>query len=204
MSDFLRFLEHQWYFAIPLFLLTFVGTGLVIWRLLLNVNCNGFLVRALPTVRTLLAREGVGRALAYCQIWPDYQPGCVFAAVLANHRLGFAAIHRAVDDVIRLEMRPALNLLLPWILGVAKLLAALALLVTTVSVVADLPDSAGTDPVGAVDVLAPRYFGAVVSVSLALALVVAHAAFEAWIAVFEAKMKAAAWDLVGLLSEDRP
>ena len=38
MNAFLTFVTHDWYFAIPMFLMSLVGLTLVIWRLLLNYN----------------------------------------------------------------------------------------------------------------------------------------------------------------------
>jgi hypothetical protein len=38
MSAFLNFVIDDWYFAVPLFLMSLTGIGLVIWRLLLKWN----------------------------------------------------------------------------------------------------------------------------------------------------------------------
>ncbi len=207
MSDFLRFLEHDWYFAIPLFLLAFTGTGLVIWRLLLNINADTRMSEFLPRFRQILQDEGVTGAMAYCQRRYDIIPRRLFTAGLANHRMGLATMRRAMNDVMRREVLPELRFLLPTILAIAKVATTLGLFVTVISMIGTftaIQQSRGgdaTDPAGAIGL---ALFGVAMGLVGAIPLVFAHVLFQAWIVQFEAKMKAAAWDLVGLLSADRP
>src|SRR5262245_53382857 len=87
-SPFLRFVMEDWYFAIPLFLMSAVGITLVIWRLLLNFNYNTKLSEFLPKFQEKLDKEGVEGALRYCKTRKDFIPNKLFVAGLDTHKQG--------------------------------------------------------------------------------------------------------------------
>ena len=50
MSAFLNFVTGEWYFAVPMFLMSFVAIALIVWRILLKKPPSriGLLVLCLP------------------------------------------------------------------------------------------------------------------------------------------------------------
>ncbi len=58
------FITHDWYFFIPLFLMSLTGLTLIIWRLLLNINGNTTMSAFLPEFQEKLERDGVEGACA--------------------------------------------------------------------------------------------------------------------------------------------
>ena len=48
MNAFFTFCTHDWYFAVPMALMSIIGLSLVIWRLLLNYNGSVSMSEFLP------------------------------------------------------------------------------------------------------------------------------------------------------------
>src|SRR5581483_6532703 len=67
MQAFKHFITHDWWIAIPMFLMSFTGVMLVIWRLLLNINGSTNMATFLPAFQQKLDKEGVDGAIAYCR-----------------------------------------------------------------------------------------------------------------------------------------
>ena len=67
MSAFLKFLFEDWYFAIPMFLMSAVAITLVIWRILLNHNARTNLNVFLPAFQARLEKDGIEGALRFCK-----------------------------------------------------------------------------------------------------------------------------------------
>ena len=135
MQEFWRFVTHDWYFAIPMFCMSLVAVGLVIWRILLNVNVNTNLNQFLPAFQEKLAREGVAGAINYCKEQKGLIPRRLFVAGLETSRQGLAASRRAMAHVLELEIVPQLNFLLPTILAIAKIATMVGLLGTVISMI---------------------------------------------------------------------
>jgi biopolymer transport protein ExbB len=201
MSAFLNFVTHDWYFALPLFLMSFAGIGLVIWRLLLNINGNTVMNEFLPVFQDKLEKEGINKALAYCRGRTDIIPHRLFVAGMETHKQGLAAVRRAMANVIELEILPDLNFLLPSILAIAKVATMVGLFVTVLSMIGTftaIQDSKGgvTDSAGSIGL---ALFGTAMGLVCAIPLVFAHVLFKAWLAQFEVRMKSSAQKLLVLL-----
>ena len=67
MNAFFTFVTHDWYFALPMGLMSVIGLSLVIWRLLLNYNGSVSMSEFLPAFQQRLEKEGVDGALRYCK-----------------------------------------------------------------------------------------------------------------------------------------
>jgi biopolymer transport protein ExbB len=202
MSAFLNFISHDWYFAVPLFLMSFAGIGLVIWRLLLNVNGNTAMSEFLPIFQDKLEKEGLNKALAYCRGRTDIIPHRLFVAGLETHKQGLAAVRRSMANVIELEILPDLNFLLPSILAIAKVATMVGLFVTVISMIGTftaITQTHGGDVTGSAANIGLALFGTAMGLVCAIPLVFTHVLFKAWVAQFEVKMKSAAQKLILLL-----
>ena len=60
MSAFLNFVTNEWYFAVPMFLMSFVSIALIVWRILLNIDAKTDLNQFLPRFQQTLEAEGPG------------------------------------------------------------------------------------------------------------------------------------------------
>ena len=54
MSPFLKFLTEDWYFAIPMILMSLTALTLVFWRVFLNVNAKSDIGEFLPVFQRKL------------------------------------------------------------------------------------------------------------------------------------------------------
>ena len=135
MSEFGKFITHDWWIAIPMFIMSFGGIGLLIWRLLLNLNGNTNLNSFLPKFQDRLEKEGVPGALRLCKARPDVIPRRLFVAGLETAKQGLAAQRRAMANIIELEIMPDLNFLLPTILAIAKVATMVGLFGTVISMI---------------------------------------------------------------------
>jgi biopolymer transport protein ExbB len=207
MRVFLHFVTHDWYFAIPMFAMSLVGIGLVIWRLLLNRNANTNLNEFLPAFQERLSREGVPGAIAFCRKEPGVIPNKLYVAGLETARQGTAAMRRAMANVIELEILPDLNAFLPMILAIAKIATMVGLLGTVISMIgtfsaiqeiAQSKQGNVSDQSGAIGL---ALFATALGLMTAIPLVFAHVLFKAWIASFDVKMKNAAQKLLTLMQQ---
>jgi biopolymer transport protein ExbB len=206
MSAFLRFCTHDWYFAIPLFLMSFTGIALVIWRVLLNLNGNTNLSEFLPGFQQRLEKGGVEEALRYCRGRQDIIPRRLFVAGLENSKQGAAAVRRAMANAIELEILPDLNFLLPTILAIAKVATMVGLLGTVISMIGTFNEiqkakSGVSEQAGAIGL---ALFATALGLVTAIPLVFTHVLFKAWVAQFEVRMKSSAQKLVLLLQAVKP
>src|SRR5215471_2896801 len=135
MSAFYQFVTGEWYFAIPMFLMSATGITLVIWRILLNNNAKTDMSSFLPAFQQKLDRDGIEGALKFCRSRQDLIPRRLFAAGLETSKQGTAAMRRAMANAIELEILPDLNFLLPLILAIAKIATMVGLFGTVVSMI---------------------------------------------------------------------
>src|SRR5713101_6410422 len=98
MSSFFRFVVHDWYFAIPMFLMSFAGIALVLWRWLLNMNADTNMSEFLPGFQQRLEKGGPEEALRYCRGRTDIIPKRLYTAGLENAKQGMAAVRRAMAN----------------------------------------------------------------------------------------------------------
>src|SRR5437870_2141479 len=135
MAAFWQFVKGDWYFAIPMFVMSLAAITLVIWRLLLNLNARTDMNIFLPRFQERLEKESVAGALKFCRAQPGIIPRRLYVAGLETSKQGLAAMRRAMANVIELEILPDLNFLLAPILAIAKIATMVGLLGTVISMI---------------------------------------------------------------------
>jgi biopolymer transport protein ExbB len=206
MSAFWQFVKGDWYFAIPMGIMSITALTLVIWRLLLNLNARTNMNEFLPLFQEKLEREGVDGALRMCRGRTDVIPRRLFAAGLETSKQGLAAMRRAMANVIELEILPDLNFLLPTILAIAKIATMVGLLGTVISMIGTfqkIQESKG-DATAHSQAIGLALFATALGLVTAIPLVFTHVLFKAWVARFEVKMKGAAQKLLVLVQSAKP
>jgi biopolymer transport protein ExbB len=206
MSAFWQFVKGDWYFAIPMGLMSISALTLVIWRLLLNLNATTNMNEFLPLFQDKLDKEGIDGAMRLCRTRSDVIPRRLFTAGLETSKQGLAAMRRAMANVIELEILPDLNFLLPTILAIAKIATMVGLLGTVISMIGTfqkIQESSGNakESSGAIGL---ALFATALGLVTAIPLVFAHVLFKAWVAKFEVKMKGAAQKLLVLVQSAKP
>ena len=208
MREFWKFVQHDWYFAIPMFCMSLIAITMVVWRILLNRGANSNLSQLLPELQDRLAKEGIEGAISYCKSQPGMIPRRLFVGGLEVSKQGLAAMRRAMANVIELEILPDLNFLLPPILAIAKIATMVGLLGTVISMIGtfsqiqELSEKKGniTSQSGAIGL---ALFATALGLVTAIPLVFAHVMFKAWIANFEVKLKSAGQKLLLLVQAGR-
>ena len=209
MSAFTQFVLGEWYFAVPMFLMSGAAITLVIWRILLNVNARTNMDQFLPAFQQRLEKEGVDGAVRFCRAQTGIIPRKLFVAGLETARQGQAAMRRAMANVIELEILPDLNFLLAPILAIAKIATMVGLLGTVISMINTFNEiqqaaqSGGsvTTQAGAIGL---ALFATALGLVTAIPLVFSHVLFKDWIARYELKMQSAAQKLIVLVQSAKP
>jgi biopolymer transport protein ExbB len=207
MSAFLKFLTGEWYFAIPMLLMSLVSVTLVIWRILLNrtaakTQMNVFL----PAFQKKLENDGLEAALKFCKQQEGVIPKRLYVAGLETSRQGLSAMRRSMANVIELEILPDLNFLLAPILAIAKIATMVGLLGTVISMINTfnaIQESQGGNVTSHSGAIGLALFATALGLVTAIPLVFAHVLFKDWIARFEIQMKAAAQRLLILMQNYR-
>jgi biopolymer transport protein ExbB len=206
MSAFWQFVKGDWYFAIPMGIMSITALTLVIWRLLLNLNARTNMNEFLPLFQEKLEREGIDGAMRLCRTRTDVIPRKLFLAGLENSKQGLAAMRRAMANAIELEIIPDLNFLLPTILAIAKIATMVGLFGTVISMIGTfqkIQESKG-DATAHSQAIGLALFATALGLITAIPLVFTHVLFKAWVARFEIKMKSAAQKLLVLVQSARP
>lgn len=208
MAAFWKFVTEDWYFAGPMFMVLFIATVLVVWRILLNMNARTNMNEFLPNFQDKLEKEGVEGALRYCRSQTGIIPRRLYVAGLDTSKQGLAAMRRSMANVIELEILPDLNFLLAPILAIAKIATMLGLLLTVFSMIntfnkiSQAEGAKGvTSQAGAIGL---ALFGTAMGLVIAIPLVFAHVLFKDWVHRFELKMKGAAQKLLVLVQAAKP
>jgi biopolymer transport protein ExbB len=204
MQEFLHFVTHDWYFAIPMLGMILVAMTLVFWRIFLNLNARTNLNDFLPAFQETLAKEGIDGAVTYCKAQTGMIPRKLFVAGLETSKQGLAAVRRAMANVVELEILPDLKFLLPTILAIAKIATMVGLLGTVISMIGTFTEieelrRKGGDITSQSGAIGLALFATALGLVTAIPLVFAHVLFKAWIEQFEAKMKSAAQKLLVIL-----
>jgi biopolymer transport protein ExbB len=202
MSAFMQFVKSEWYFAIPMFLMSGTAITLVIWRILLNINAKTNLNEFLPLFQQKLDKEGVKGAISLCRARQDMIPRRLFTAGLETSQQGLAAMRRSMANVIELEILPDLNFLLPTILAIAKIATMVGLLGTVISMINTfnaIQTSQGGGVASHSGAIGLALFATALGLVTAIPLVFAHVLFKAWIVQFEVRMKSAAQKLLVMM-----
>ena len=198
------FFLGEWYFSIPMTIMTITAFALVFWRWLLNANSNTNLETLLPDVQENLRRKGTKAALALCKEEKGLIPNTLFVAGLEASEQGVAAMRRSMAGAVELEILPRLNYLLAPILAIAKVSTMVGLLGTVVSMIntftkiAD-PKAGAEGITGQAGSIGLALFATALGLLTAIPLVFAHVLFKAWISKFEIKMKRASQALITLV-----
>ncbi len=199
-----KFYTNEWFFAIPMTLMTFIAFALVIWRWLLNSNSNSNLDLLLTDVQVNLKQKGPKAALNFCREEKGLIPSLLYVAGLEAAEQGVAAMRRSMASAVELEILPRLNFLLAPILAIAKISTMVGLLGTVISMIntfnnisKDAGNPAGvTSQAGSIGL---ALFATALGLLTAIPLVFFHVLFKAWIVKFETKMKIASQKLVTLV-----
>jgi biopolymer transport protein ExbB len=212
MSSFLTFLREEWYFAIPMLLMSLVAVTLTVWRILLNVNAGTDMGKFLPELQARLEKGGPDSAVKFCRGQPHgVMIPRLYAAGLENYKQGAAAMRRAMANTIELEILPDLNFLLAWILAIAKIATMVGLLGTVISMIKTFTlikeatqTGAGGGAAAYAGAIGLALFATALGLVTAIPLVFAHVLFKDWIHRFELRMKQAAQKLIVLVQNLRP
>lgn len=200
-----KFVTDDWYFAIPMFLMSLGALTLVIWRILLNMSAKTNINEFLPAFQQRLEKEGIDGALKFCRSRTDVIPRKLYAAGLETSKQGLAAMRRSMANVIELEILPDLNFLLAWILAIAKIATMIGLLGTVISMIKTFSKiqegGSATSHSGAIGL---ALFATALGLFTAIPLVFAHVLFKDWISKFEVRMKSAAQKLLILVQAVKP
>ncbi len=207
MSAFMHFVTNDWYFAIPMFLMSLTAITLVIWRILLNLDAKTNLNQFLPSFQKVLAADGPDAALAFARRQKGVIAKKLFPAGLETRPQGVSAMRRAMASVIELEIVPDLNFLLAPILAIAKIATMVGLLGTVISMINTF--SAISQETNATGVashsreIGLALFATALGLVTAIPLVFSHVLFKDWIARYELKMQSAAQNLLVVLQNHR-
>jgi biopolymer transport protein ExbB len=204
MAAFWKFVTGEWYFAIPMFIMSLTGITLVIWRILLNHNARTPMSAFLPVFQKKLESEGIDGALAFCRKQTGIIPRRLYVAGLETSRQGLSAMRRAMANVIELEILPDLNVLLPMILAIAKIATMVGLLGTVISMIQTFNEiGKGEGAAGQAGAIGLALFATALGLVTAIPLVFAHVLFKAWVVKFEIQMKSAAQRLLLLVQANK-
>jgi biopolymer transport protein ExbB len=210
MNAFKHFVIDEWYFAIPMFMMSLTAIALVVWRWMLNVNAKTNMDEFLPDFQDVLTKEGVIPATEMCKDESGMIPRKLFAAGLEASKQGISAMKRSMAHVLELEILPELNFLLAVILAIAKIATMVGLLGTVISMINTfnaISSAKGGNPTevtaqaGAIGL---ALFATALGLMTAIPLVFMHVLFKDWISRFETKMKSSAQRLIILFQNIKP
>ena len=201
------FFIGEWYFALPLVIMSLVAAALVIWRILLNKNASTDMDEFLPVFQQTLRKGGIKAAVALCKEEKGLIPSRLFVAGLEASDQGAAAMRRSMANEAELEILPRLHSLLAPILAIAKIATMVGLFFTVISMINTF-DAIGQQTrkgdtkgvAGGADKIGLALFATAMGLFTAIPLVFSHVLFKDWIARFEVQMKSAANKLVMLVT----
>ncbi|MBA4187875.1 MAG: hypothetical protein C0467_07640 [Planctomycetaceae bacterium] len=201
------FFLDEWYFALPLVVMSLVSAALVIWRILLNKNANTDMDDFLPVFQQTLRKNGIKGAVALCKEEKGLIPNRLFIAGLEAADQGAAAMRRSMANETELEIVPRLHFLLAPILAIAKIATMVGLFFTVISMIQTF-DAIGQQTkqgnvkgvAGGADKIGLALFATALGLFTAIPLVFGHVLFKDWIANFEIRIKSAGQKLITLVT----
>jgi biopolymer transport protein ExbB len=201
------FFLDEWYFALPLVVMSLVSGALVIWRILLNKNASTDMDDFLPVFQQTLRKQGVKGAVALCKEEKGLIPSRLYIAGLEAADQGAAAMRRSMANETELEIVPRLHFLLAPILAIAKIATMVGLFFTVISMIQTF-DAIGQQTkqgnvkgvAGGADKIGLALFATALGLFTAIPLVFTHVLFKDWIANFEIRMKSASQKLITLVT----
>ena len=202
-----EFFINEWYFSIPLVIMSLIAAALVLWRLLLNNTANTDMDDFLPVFQQTLRKGGVKAAVNLCKDEKGLIPNRLFVAGLEAAEQGAAAMRRSMANENELEIVPRLHFLLAPILAIAKIATMVGLFFTVISMINTFnaigeQTKAGNAKgvTGGADKIGLALFATALGLFTAIPLVFSHVIFKEWIGLFEIKLKAASHKLVTLVT----
>jgi biopolymer transport protein ExbB len=211
MEAFLHFVKNEWYFAVPLILMSLAGVALISWRLLLNLNARTDLNTFLPIFQKIWAQEGEEEAKLFCTRQSGLIPRKLFIAGLDTYKQGTAAMRRAMANVMEVDILPDLNFLLAPILALAKVATMMGLLGTVISMIGTFNEigkaaqsGGGAGVAGSADKIGLALFATMLGLATAIPLVFTHVLLKDWIYRQELKMKTAGQKLIMIVQNTKP
>ena len=201
------FFLGEWYFALPLVIMSLVAAALVIWRLLLNSSANTDMDDFLPVFQQTLRKNGIKGAVALCKEEKGLIPNRLFVAGLEAADQGAAAMRRSIANETELEVLPRLQFLLAPILAIAKIATMVGLFFTVISMINTFDAIGRESAAGKVKEIGGHsskiglaLFATALGLFTAIPLVFSHVLFKEWISRFEVKIKAASQKLITLVT----
>ncbi len=201
------FFIGEWYFSIPLVVMSLVAGSLVVWRVLLNKTAQTDMDDFLPVFQEALRKKGVKGATEFCKDEKGLIPSRLFVAGLEAADNGAAAMRRSMANEVELVIQPQLHFLLAWILAIAKIATMVGLFFTVISMINTFnaigeQTKAGNvkGVTGGADKIGLALFATALGLFTAIPLVFSHVLFKEWITRFEVKMKASSQKLVTLVT----
>lgn len=201
------FFIGEWYFALPLVIMSLVAAALVIWRILLNMSANTDMDDFLPVFQQTLRKNGIKGAVALCKEEKGLIPSRIFVAGLEASDQGAAAMRRSIANETELEVLPRLHFLLAWILAIAKIATMVGLFFTVVSMIntfsaiGEQTKQGNVKGVaGGADKIGLALFATAIGLFTAIPLVFGHVLFKDWISQFEIKIKSSSQKLITLVN----
>ena len=201
------FFINEWYFSIPLVLMSLVAGALVLWRLLLNNSANTDMDDFLPLFQQTLRKGGVKAAVTLCKEEKGLIPNRLFIAGLEAADQGAAAMRRSMANENELEILPRLHFLLAPILAIAKIATMVGLFFTVISMINTfnaIGEGAATGKAkeigGHASKIGLALFATALGLFTAIPLVFSHVLFKEWIAKFEIRVKASSQKLITLVT----
>jgi biopolymer transport protein ExbB len=201
------FFIGEWYFALPLVVMSLIAAALVIWRVLLNMSANTDMDDFLPVFQQTLRKNGIKGAVALCKEEKGLIPSRIFVAGLEASDQGAAAMRRSIANETELEVLPRLHFLLAPILAIAKIATMVGLFFTVISMINTFDAIGRESAAGKVKEIGGHsskiglaLFATALGLFTAIPLVFSHVLFKEWISRFEVKIKAASQKLITLVT----
>jgi biopolymer transport protein ExbB len=207
MNSVKGFFIDEWYFALPLVVMSLVAAALVIWRILLNMSAATDMDDFLPIFQQTLRKNGIKGAVALCKEEKGLIPSRIFIAGLEAADQGAAAMRRSIVTETELEVMPRLHFLLAWILAIAKIATMVGLFFTVISMINTF-EAIGTETksgnvkgvAGHSSKIGLALFATAMGLFTAIPLVFSHVLFKEWISGYEIKIKVSAHKLITLVT----
>lgn len=201
------FFIKEWYFSIPLVIMSLIAGALVIWRILLNKSANTDMDEFLPLFQQTLRKGGIKAAVSLCKEEKGLIPSRLFIAGLEAADQGAAAMRRSMANENELEIIPRLHFLLAPILAIAKIATMVGLFFTVISMINTfnaIGEGAATGKAkeigGHASKIGLALFATALGLFTAIPLVFSHVLFKEWIGTFEIRVKASSQKLITLVT----
>lgn len=201
------FFVKEWYFSVPLVIMSLIAAALTLWRFLLNKSANTDMDDFLPVFQQTLRKGGIKAAVSLCKDEKGLIPNRLFVAGLEAADQGAAAMRRTMANENELEIVPRLHFLLAPILAIAKIATMVGLFFTVISMIntfnaiGEQASSGKAKEIGGhASKIGLALFATALGLFTAIPLVFSHVLFKEWIQNFEIKVKSSSQKLITLVT----